>query len=190
MSTPCEDRRLGLPEGKSLPPNFGKVLSVRGSVVDALFEQQLPHINSVLLAGERGRVVIEVLALLDPQRVRGIALTPTQGLARDDPVEDTGATLRAPVGKNILSRVFGVFGQPIDRGGAVSGVEWRPVHQPPPPLARRSTKSEIFETGIKVIDVLAPLERGGKAGLFGGAYLFTKSATTVQHKQLQPVAYH
>ena len=151
------------------PRNEGKVIAVRGTVVDARFENGLPRINTVLLAGERGRIVIEVLALVDPQHVRGIALTPTQGLARGDSVEDTGAPLRAPVGKNILSRVFDVFGQPIDRGGPVSGVEWRPVHQPPPPLARRSTKSEIFETGVKVIDVLAPLERGGKAGLFGGA---------------------
>jgi F-type H+-transporting ATPase subunit beta len=74
-----------------------------------------------------------------------------------------------PVGKGILSRMFDVFGNPIDRQGEVSDVEWRTVHQAPPPLARRSTKSEVFETGIKVIDVLVPLERGGKAGLFGGA---------------------
>ena len=85
------------------------------------------------------------------------------------PVEDTGAPLQAPVGKKIISRMFDVFGRAIDRQPAPSDVEWRTVHRAPPPLAERSTKSEIFETGIKAIDVLVPLERGGKAGLFGGA---------------------
>ena len=113
--------------------------------------------------------MIEVLAQLDPQSVRGVALTPTQGLARGMKVENTGETLKAPVGKNILSRMFDVFGRTIDRQPDVTDVQWRPVHQLPPPLAQRSTKSEIFETGIKSIDVLTPLERGGKAGLFGGA---------------------
>jgi hypothetical protein len=84
-------------------------------------------------------------------------------------VENTGETLKAPVGKNILSRMFDVFGRAIDRKPEVTDVQWRPVHQLPPPLERRSTSSEIFETGIKAIDVLTPLERGGKAGLFGGA---------------------
>ena len=84
-------------------------------------------------------------------------------------VKDTGGPLKAPVGKEILSRMFDVFGNVIDREAALSDVQWRSVHRAPPSLARRSTKSEIFETGIKVIDVLAPLERGGKAGLFGGA---------------------
>jgi len=84
-------------------------------------------------------------------------------------VEDAGGPLKAPVGKEILSRMFDVFGNVIDRQAALSDVEWRSVHQAPPSLARRSTKSEVFETGIKVIDVLVPLERGGKAGLFGGA---------------------
>lgn len=84
-------------------------------------------------------------------------------------VENTGAPLKAPVGKDILSRMFDVFGHPIDRQPPLEETEWRSVHQPPPPLERRSTRTEIFETGIKVIDVLMPLERGGKAGLFGGA---------------------
>jgi F-type H+-transporting ATPase subunit beta len=101
--------------------------------------------------------------------VRGIALTPTQGLTRGAAVENTGGPLKAPVGKGILSRMFDVFGNAIDRQAAPTDVQWRTVHRDPPSLARRSTKSEIFETGIKVIDVLVPLERGGKAGLFGGA---------------------
>jgi F-type H+/Na+-transporting ATPase subunit beta len=147
---------------------YGIVVSVRGSVVDIRFEAYLPSIFSILHA-ENGRIVIEVLAQLDTHHVRGIALTPTQGLARGMPVENTGGPLKAPVGNEILSRMFDVFGNAIDRQAAPEDVQWRSVHRTPPPLSRRSTKSEIFETGIKVIDVLVPLERGGKAGLFGGA---------------------
>ncbi|MCA9420917.1 MAG: F0F1 ATP synthase subunit beta, partial [Nitrospira sp.] len=154
---------------KTSPPNPGTVLSVRGSVVDVRFDHHLPPIYSLLRAGVEGRIAIEVLAQLDTHRVRGIALTPTQGLARGMVVEDTGGPLVAPVGKGILSRMFDVFGNVIDREPALSDIQYRTVHQAPPALARRSTQSEIFETGIKVIDVLMPLERGGKAGLFGGA---------------------
>ena len=131
--------------------------------------EHLPPIYSVLRAGAEKQIVIEVLAQLDARHVRGIALTPTQGLARGMAVEDTSGPLKAPVGKAVLSRMFDVFGNTIDREAALSDVEWRSVHRAPPSLARRSTKSEVFETGIKVIDVLVPLERGGKAGLFGGA---------------------
>ena len=123
----------------------------------------------MLRAGKDGQIAIEVLSQLNSHQVRGVALTPTEGLARGMVVQDTGGPLKAPVGRTILSRMFDVFGNAIDRQPAPADVEWRSVHRAPPPLARRSTKSEIFETGIKVIDVLAPLERGGKAGLFGGA---------------------
>ncbi len=151
------------------PSNRGVVAAVRGSVVDVRFDAHLPPIYSLLHAGDDGKIVIEVLAQRDAFHVRGIALTPTQGLARGMTVVDTGGGLEAPVGKAILSRMFDVFGKVIDRQPALEGVEWRSVHRAPPPLAGRSTKSEVFETGIKVIDVLVPLERGGKAGLFGGA---------------------
>ena len=149
--------------------NIGVVVSVRGSVVDIRFDGHLPAIYSVLLTGPEERIVIEVLAQQDGHHVRGIALTPTQGLARGMAVRDTGGPLKVPVGKVVLSRMFDVFGNTIDRGAPLSGAEWRSVHRAPPSLARRSTKSEVFETGIKAIDVLVPLERGGKAGLFGGA---------------------
>ncbi|MGB7597364.1 MAG: F0F1 ATP synthase subunit beta [Gallionella sp.] len=149
--------------------NFGRVVSVRGSVVDIRFDDYLPPIYSMLHTGKDNQVSIEVLAQLNAHLVRGVALTPTEGLARGMLVDDTGGPLQAPVGRAILSRMFDVFGNTIDRGAAPEGAEWRSVHRAPPSLARRSTKSEIFETGIKVIDVLAPLERGGKAGLFGGA---------------------
>ena len=150
---------------KTSPSNLGVVVSVRGSVVDIRFDDRLPPIYSVLRAGDEGRIVIEVLAQRDARCVRGIALTPTQGLARGMAVEDTGGPLKAPVGKGVLSRMFDVFGNAIDRGAALSDVQWRSVHRASPPLARRSSKSEIFETGIKVIDVLVPLERGGKAAV-------------------------
>jgi F-type H+-transporting ATPase subunit beta len=146
----------------------GVVVAVRGSVVDIRFDADLPPIHTLLHA-RAGEIAIEVLAQLDAYRVRGIALTPTQGLARGMAVESTGGPLKVPVGKTILARMFDVFGKVIDRQPAPTDVQWRSVHQAPPALARRSTRSEIFETGIKIIDVLMPLERGGKAGLFGGA---------------------
>lgn len=149
--------------------SHGKVVAIRGSVVDVCFEERLPPINNLLFAGERADIIIEVLAQTDSLHIRGIALTSTDGLARGDSVEDSGRSLQAPVGKAILSRVFNVFGKTVDRKGPIGRVQWRSVHREPPPLSRRTTKSEMFETGIKVIDLLAPLERGGKAGLFGGA---------------------
>ncbi|EGF24365.1 F0F1 ATP synthase subunit beta [Rhodopirellula baltica] len=149
--------------------NQGVVVSVRGSVVDVRFDKLLPPIHSILLTGDQQQIVLEVLSQQDAHCVRGIALTPTQGLARGMAVQDTGGPLEAPVGKALLSRMFDVFGNTIDRGEELSEVERRSVHRDPPLLSRRSTKSEVFETGIKVIDVLVPLERGGKAGLFGGA---------------------
>jgi F-type H+-transporting ATPase subunit beta len=165
--------------------HLGTICSVRGSVVDVQFDEYLPAIFSVLRAGDNQKVVIEVLARQGESRVRGIALTPTQGLARGMPVHDTGGPLKAPVGRSIRSRMFDVLGNVIDRGPALEDVEWRSVHRAPPPLARRSTKSEIFATGIKVIDVLMPLERGGKAGLFGGAGVGkTVLLTEMIHKML------
>ena len=152
-----------------LANKLGTVSAVRGSVVDVYFEDHLPPINSLLRAGEGERIVIEVLSQQDAHHVRGIALTDTEGLARGATVTDTGGPLKAPVGKSILSRMFDVFGNAIDREPAPADVTWRSVHRDPPSLEERSTKSEIFETGIKVIDVLVPLERGGKAGLIGGA---------------------
>ncbi len=147
----------------------GVVVAIRGSVVDVSFGGQIPPIYSLLRTGANNEIAIEVLVLLDAHRIRGIALTPTQGLSRGNHVHFTGGPLQAPVGPKILGRMFDVFGNAIDRQPQPADVQWRPVHCAPPPLSQRSTASEIFETGIKVIDVLVPLERGGKAGLFGGA---------------------
>jgi len=157
-------------ELKSNILNYGKVISIRGSVVDVWFENNLPPIYTLLHTGKDNEISIEVLTQLEAHRIRGIALTPTQGLARGMTVETDGKQLTVPVGKNIMGRMFDVFGNTIDHEKPLSAdVERRNIHQSPPPLSKRSTKSEIFLTGIKAIDVLIPLERGGKAGLFGGA---------------------
>jgi F-type H+-transporting ATPase subunit beta len=123
----------------------------------------------VLRTGENDGVVIEVLTHLNSKTVRGIALTTTKGLAHGATVIDTRLPPKVPVGKRLLGRMFNVFGETIDKKEPLTGGEWRSIHQEPVPLNRQSTTSEIFTTGIKAIDVLSPLERGGKAGLFGGA---------------------
>jgi len=147
----------------------GEVTRIRGSVVDMRFAGLLPTINTLLRAGKDGKILIEVLVQLDEHRVRGIALNPTQGLSRGMEVKTDGKQLTVPVGKQILGRMFDVFGDTIDHGTPLTGTIRRSIHQVPPPLVNLSTRSEIFLTGIKAIDVLIPLERGGKAGLFGGA---------------------
>ena len=151
------------------PINLGKVLSVHGSVVEMYFERNIPAIQNLLRTGRDRTIAVEVLTHVDDHRVRGIAMTPTRGLNRGEFVEDTGGPIQVPVGKATLGRMFNLFGRTIDGQGEVSDAQWRSIHQPPPPLKGRPTTSELFETGIKAIDVLVPLERGGKAGLFGGA---------------------
>jgi F-type H+-transporting ATPase subunit beta len=150
-------------------PNRGTVFSIRGSVVDAQFPKRLPQIYNLLRTGEDGKIVVEVINHIDPDMVRGIALTPTRGLALGSIIVDTSFPIQVPIGKRLLGRVFNVFGQTIDNKGEIVDGEWRSIHREPVPLTQQSTLSEVFETGIKTIDVLAPLERGGKAGLFGGA---------------------
>lgn len=167
MSDQFQINNLELSKGHFL--NTGQVVSVRGSVVDICFDQSLPKIHTLLKTGSNDEILIEVLTQRDERHVRGIALTPTQGLARGQQVKDTGEPLTAPIGKGILSRMFDVKGNVIDGGDALENPERRSVHNHPPALEHRSTVSEVFETGIKIIDLLAPLERGGKAGLFGGA---------------------
>jgi F-type H+-transporting ATPase subunit beta len=135
-------------------------------VIDVQFPDHLPKINNLLKSDS---VMIEVSIHVSPDTVRGIALTPTQGLSRGNPVTDTGHSIMVPVGEGLLGRAFNVFGSTIDGKGNVKAKETRSIHRGAVPLSRQSTESEVFETGIKAIDVLAPLERGGKAGLFGGA---------------------
>lgn len=149
--------------------NRGKVVSVRGSTVDVRFEELMPGIHNLLQAGDDGRIIIEVLTHLNYNTVRGVSLTQTQGLSRGSTVIDTGASLEVPVGRKLLGRAVNVFGEPIDGQGEINAREFRSAYKSPPPISQRSTSYEIFEPGIKAIEILSPLERGGKAGLFGGA---------------------
>ncbi len=149
--------------------NVGETTAVRGSVVDVRFENKLPGINTCLRGKTKTDALIEVSALLDDKTIRGIALTSLLGLARGDLIEDTGGPITTPVGSELLGRVFNVFGEPIDKKEPLKNVRREPIYNPGVPISGRTTSTEIFETGIKAIDSLAPLERGGKAGLFGGA---------------------
>lgn len=149
--------------------NIGSILSVRGSIVDAYFPRTLPSLHNLLKVDSQNTILIEVITLLNKNAVRGIALTPTQGLSRGDAIVDTGHPITVPVGEQNLGRIFNVLGELIDRKDDLSAADKRSIHQQPVPIHRRATSSDIFQTGIKVIDVLSPLEKGGKAGLFGGA---------------------
>ncbi|MGD2082022.1 MAG: F0F1 ATP synthase subunit beta [Chromatiales bacterium] len=147
----------------------GRVTAVRGSVVDLCFDQGLPARAQRIVCGPDGSLVLEVQSHLSDDRVRCIALTATRGLSRGSPARDTGGPLDVPVGEPLLGRMVNVFGDPVDGGPSLEGVQRASIHSPPLPLSRRITRQEIFRTGIKAIDLLAPLELGGKAGLFGGA---------------------
>ncbi|MBE0411041.1 MAG: F0F1 ATP synthase subunit beta [Anaerolineales bacterium] len=157
------------PENQNKQNTFGVVTAVRGSVVDARFSGKLPRLNSELRVEGDEQVVIEVTHHLNSELVRGIALTSTQGLARGSKVIDTGHPLQVPVGKRLLGRGFNVTGDTIDNQAPIEGGEWRSIHAAPLPLTQQVSDPSVFETGIKAIDLLSPLERGGKAGLFGGA---------------------
>ena len=147
----------------------GEIVAVRGNVVDVRFPEDLPPPYRALRAGPDGEVVLEVHSHRDATTVRTIALTPTRRLARGGAVRDTGRRLQVPVGKALLGRMLNVFGEAIDHAGPLEAAQHQPLQRDPLPLAERVTTREIFETGIKAIDLLAPLERGAKGGLFGGA---------------------
>ncbi len=159
----------GQPGKNAERTNTGHVSAVRGSVVDVIFPTRFPPLHTRLEAGPEGGVVIEVVSHHVGGIVRGIALSPTRGLRRGDPVIDSNDMIRVPVGKQVLGRMFNVFGETIDEKEELKDVERRGIHQQSASISRRVTAAEIFETGIKAIDLLTPLERGGKAGLFGGA---------------------
>jgi F-type H+-transporting ATPase subunit beta len=155
----------------------GKIVQVIGSTFDAEFEEgHLPEIYNALrvetdFKGVHIRLTGEVQQHLGGNRVRAVALGSTDGLVRGTQVVDTGKPVTVPVGKETLGRVFNLLGEPIDGRGPVQATEYRPIHRDPPEFSELSPKTELFETGIKVIDLLTPLVRGGKAGLFGGAGL-------------------
>lgn len=150
--------------------NRGRVVAVGGGVVDIMFGKSLPALQTLVVAqiGDR-QIPIEIMSQLENDRVRGIALTSAEGLTRGAEVLDTGQPLTVGVGQATLGHMFNVFGEPLDGSKLPDDTPRRSIHAEPPALKNLSTKSEIFETGIKAIDVLTPLERGGKAGLFGGA---------------------
>ena len=149
--------------------NVGVVVATRGSVVDIQFDENLPPINAVVKTGKTLEIILETQMQLDNKHIRCIALTPTQGLERGMKAVSDNKPLMVPVGKETLGHIFDVFGNTLDNFELPENMERRSIHNPPLSLAKRATTSEIFETGIKAIDVLLPLERGGKAGLFGGA---------------------
>ncbi len=154
----------------------GHVLQVIGPVVDVAFEgSKLPEINTALTVtnpsiDERpDNLVIEVAQHLGERSVRCVAMDTTDGLVRGMVVKDTGNPIRMPVGREVLGRILNVVGQPVDQGGPVKATKFLPIHRAAPKFVDQSVKVEMFETGIKVIDLLAPYRRGGKIGLFGGA---------------------
>ena len=149
--------------------NKGYIKAIHGSVIEAVFDGKLPAINNKLITGEDGKIIFEVNSYLNEQTVRAIALTFTAGIARGDAIIDTGKPIQVPVGKATLGKLFDVFGNQLDDSPPIEKPQLRSIHQKPIPFSRRSTTDEIFLTGIKAIDVLTPLAKGEKAGLFGGA---------------------
>jgi F-type H+/Na+-transporting ATPase subunit beta len=148
----------------------GKILQVMGPVVDVYFEGQVPEMYNALTVDNNGTMLtLEVAAHLGLNEVRTFAMSSTDGLARDTEVTDTGAAISVPVGINVLGRMLDVTGQPIDGKGPVVSEKKYAIHRPAPKFEDQSTKAEILETGIKVIDLICPFLKGGKVGLFGGA---------------------
>ncbi len=150
----------------------GKVIQIMGPVVDVEFPPgQLPELyNALEIYKEDGeKLVVEVQQHLGNERVRCVAMGATDGLRRGVEARDTGAPIKVPVGKGTLGRLFNVLGEPIDGLGPVEADEYWPIHRPAPSFEEQATSTEILETGIKVIDLIAPFTKGGKTGIFGGA---------------------
>ena len=153
-------------EDKSL----GKVKQVIGAVVDVIFEGQLPEIYTALeVTANKKKITLEVEQHIGSGVVRTIAMNSTDGLKRGDEVINTGKFITTPVGEETLGRIFNVIGEPVDDKPLSDKIEREPIHKPAPDFVDQSTKAEILETGIKVIDLICPIVKGGKVGLFGGA---------------------
>jgi F-type H+-transporting ATPase subunit beta len=158
--------------------NVGKVIEIKGVVIDAVFPESLPEINTALrisLPAHDGReatdLISEVQQHLGDDRVRAVAMDSTDGIPRGVDIVDTGAPISVPVGQSTLGRIFNVLGEPIDRDEAVEADERWPIHRDPPTFEALHPTTEVFETGLKVVDLIAPFIKGGKVGLFGGAGL-------------------
>jgi len=149
----------------------GKIKQIIGAVVDVQFENDLPNLYSALeVEREKGKkLVLEVEQHIGQNRVRTVAMGSTDGLQRDMEVSDTGAPISMPVGEETLGRIFNVLGEVVDGGKEVKTAKKYPIHRKAPEFTEQSTKAEILETGIKVIDLICPIVKGGKVGLFGGA---------------------
>ena len=152
--------------------NVGKITQIIGAVLDIKFpEGTLPEINSAIdiQTKDGGRLVVEVAQHLGDDTVRCIAMGPTDGLVRGMEAESTGSAISVPVGEETLGRMFNVLGEPIDNKPAPEVKQYMPIHRKAPTFAEQSTTTEMLETGIKVVDLLCPYQKGGKIGLFGGA---------------------
>jgi F-type H+-transporting ATPase subunit beta len=152
------------------PTTTGHITQVIGAVVDVKFDDHLPEILNALETTNQGaRLVLEVAQHLGENSVRTIAMDSTEGLVRGQAVTDTGAPISVPVGDEMLGRIINVIGEPVDEAGPIKTTARRAIHQPAPSYAEQATEAQILETGIKVVDLLAPYAKGGKIGLFGGA---------------------
>jgi F-type H+-transporting ATPase subunit beta len=148
----------------------GRVVSVIGAVVDVQFDENLPPIlNALQVDGRQPKLILEVAQHLGDSTVRTIAMDGTEGLVRGQPVTDIGTPIRIPVGAATLGRIINVIGDPIDERGPVNADDYAPIHADAPPFTDMNVEQQILETGIKVVDLLAPYAKGGKIGLFGGA---------------------
>ena len=148
----------------------GKIIQIIGAVIDVQFEDDLPEILTALEVDNGGnKLILEVAQHLGENSVRTVAMDSTEGLKRGDQVKNTGTPISVPVGPETLGRIMNVIGQPIDQRGEIKTKEKWPIHRDAPKFTDQSTETEILETGIKVIDLLAPYSKGGKIGLFGGA---------------------
>lgn len=151
--------------------NVGKVVQIIGAVLDIRFDAEyLPSLkNAIIIKNGEKEVVVEVAQHIGEDMVRCIAMSSTDGLVRGMDAIDTGGAISVPVGKNTLGRIFNLLGQPIDEAGDLEEGEKWPIHRDPPAYEEQQTNAEILETGIKVIDLICPYQKGGKIGLFGGA---------------------
>ena len=152
--------------------NIGKITQVIGAVLDVKYsESNLPKINEAIEVTRKdgSKLVVEVAQHLGDDVVRCIAMGPTDGLVRGMDAVATGAPISVPVGENTLGRIFNVLGEPIDEKPAPTDVKYEPIHKKAPAFEEQATEAELLETGIKVIDLLCPYQKGGKIGLFGGA---------------------
>jgi F-type H+-transporting ATPase subunit beta len=149
----------------------GKVAQVIGTVVDIEFPpEELPALyNAIEIAAGDSKVVLEAQEHIGNNWVRCLSLSPTDGLERGAEAVDTGAALAVPIGKGTLGRLFDVLGEPLDNLGSVEASEHWPIHRPPPSLQEQETTTQMLETGLKVIDLIAPFTKGGKVGAYGGA---------------------